>query len=523
MKRTAFSIAFTLVAFASFCVNSFAAERVVVVGDSITGHSMNLPYGFTHEIRAALKEAGSDVEFTPLGGSGQTIFSWRNIIANSYEKNQQLDIPGIRVKEEFDKGADVLLVHLGMNDALQPSIQTTEEGFASWKTEYIALISDLRKRVPNVERIIISPPTMLTENPYAFKNELMDRFGVIVAEVATETGCEFLDVRSEFKRFFMNARLAKSDLRFTLDFVHPNQYGHQIMSWSFMKGLGWDEIAAKYYETKVAPELRDFDSPGLALFVVDGRPALDSKKNVATIRGTIRGGSASDVNISTQEGVSVESITELEQSGEFSFVVSGASSAFPTEVVVKFGDVSRSVLVNAPYYVATGFPFEAYPRPEDFPRAKAVTEIDKAVLAGKDPLQETFAAPNGEGDLIWKVYYPTADKTGAANPNAVDVADLTPANAFDAAYVVRYVVSPKAQKATLKLNSEGFSTTAIETIYLNGKEIYFGCLSPRHIKAEDSVEVELKEGVNILVARVDHTYWQWAASFSFEGAEDLSF
>ena len=69
------------------------AERILVVGDSITGHSMNLPYGFTHEVRAALKDAGvNDLEFIPLGGSGQTIISWQSIIENSYKNNQQLDI-----------------------------------------------------------------------------------------------------------------------------------------------------------------------------------------------------------------------------------------------------------------------------------------------------------------------------------------------------------------------------------------------------------------------------------------------
>ena len=121
------------------------------------------------------------------------------------------------------------------------------------------------------------------------------------------------------------------------------------------------------------------------------------------------------------------------------------------------------------------------------------------------------------------MYFPTQFKTGANNPNAVDIAAIAPANAFEGAYVVRYVRSPKAQKATLKLNSEGFSTTAIETIYLNGKEVYFDTLSPRHIKAEDSIEVELKEGLNILVSRVEHTFWQWATSFAFEGAEGLTF
>ena len=60
------ALAAILLLTATPCV--FGAERVLVVGDSITGHSMNLAHGFTHEIRNALAEAGSDMEFVPLGG-----------------------------------------------------------------------------------------------------------------------------------------------------------------------------------------------------------------------------------------------------------------------------------------------------------------------------------------------------------------------------------------------------------------------------------------------------------------------
>ncbi len=183
------ALAAILLLTATPCV--FGAERVLVVGDSITGHSMNLAYGFTHEIRNALAEAGSDMEFVPLGGSGQTIFSWRGIVANSYANRQRLDIADIYVKDEFDKGADVLIVHLGMNDALRPSIKSDEEGYAKWREEYKALVSDLRKRVPSVSRIILTPPTLLTENPFAFKNLFMDRLGTIIEEVAKEENCEF--------------------------------------------------------------------------------------------------------------------------------------------------------------------------------------------------------------------------------------------------------------------------------------------------------------------------------------------
>ena len=66
------------------------AERILVVGDSITGHSMNLKFGYTHQVRKALKESGvGDVEFIPLGGSGQSVSSWRNVISTSPESSSK--------------------------------------------------------------------------------------------------------------------------------------------------------------------------------------------------------------------------------------------------------------------------------------------------------------------------------------------------------------------------------------------------------------------------------------------------
>lgn len=535
MKRffTTLSVLLTIVSFAFLSNASFGGERILVVGDSITGHSMNLPYGFAHEIRNALTDAGSDIEFVPLGGSGQTIFSWRNIIANSYENNQRLDINGIFVKDEFDKGADTLLVHLGMNDALQPSIKSDEAGFASWKAEYIKLVSDLRKRVPSVKRIILTPPTMLTEESYSFKNGMMDRFGEIVKEVAAENDCEFVDTRAEFKRFVESVRFLKPDFRFTLDFVHPNQYGHQVMSWSFLKGLGLKEIADKYYETKVDAEIRDFTSAGMTLSVYPQTQTAGFDVDQLTIKVVVDARAIPEANnvkaveIKSCDALKVQDVQKAEQNGSFNITLTGSTSDLPANLTVKIGAVERTLLINAPYFVATGYVLNdgaTFTTPENFPRDKAVTEVDKAVLAGKDPLKEKFASPiDGAQPLAWTMYFPTQFKTGADNPNAVDIAAIGPANAYDAAYVVRYVKSPKAQKATLKMNSEGFSTTAIQTVYLNGQEVYFDTLSPRHIKAKDQIEVELKEGLNILVSRVDHTFWQWATSFSFEDAEGLTF
>ena len=514
-------LAFTFV----LSTSSFAVERVLVVGDSITGHSMNLPYGYGHEVRNALKESNADVEFVPLGGSGQTIFSWRNIIKRSYTDNFRLDIEGIMVKEEFDKGADSILVHLGMNDALQPSIPSDEEGFKSWRAEYKSLVADLRARVPNVKRVILTPPTLLTENPYALKNVFMDRLAKIVDDVAQEENCEFYDARQEFKEHFIYARTRNPEFRITLDFVHPNQFGHQIMTYSFLKALKLNEIAEKYYQDKVDPILREVDDkPALALFVndvkLDSKALPDDKNDLVPIEivGRIFNVKIDELNLEADKLV-VKKIEETNP-GEFRATLDAPILSFPTTILVNCGTKPVKARLNAPYFATTGVPMKSYQYPalDKFPSDQTQTELDTLLAAGKNPLA-TSAGASKE----WFAYYPTADKTGADNPNAIDLADLAPANAFDAAYVIRYVVSPKAQRATLKLHTEGFSTTTYQRVYLNGREIYFDCLSPRSPKWQDSVEVELHAGLNLLGARVDHTHWQWAVSFSFEGADGHTF
>lgn len=508
---------------------SNATERVLVVGDSITGHSMNLPYGYANEIRKILKDESEDINFIPLGGSGQTIFSWRHIISNSYENNHRLDIADIMVKEEFDRGADVILVHLGMNDALQPSIPYSEDGLKSWKQEYTSLVQELKKRVPNVSKIILTPPTMLTENPYDFKNALMDQFSEIIREVAAEEKCEFYNLRDDFKKAFLNARLQNPDCHITLDFVHPNEIGHQAMSCSFLQALGLSDVAEKYYNTNLSSCLKETEDPSAAFFVCD----VPLKENYSTfdktsevvvpieIRGVLNNLSLNDLQISSDSIKLVKSSSPSD--GEVLISMEAPLNKLPATVTIRAGNNDQTILVNAPYFVSTGFAFESYPNPEVFPKEKANTEIDQAALKGENPLTGEFSYPSSNTPVQWYCSFPTFDKTGDKNPNALDVAALQPSNAFDAAYAVRFVMSPRDQKAILKLNSEGFSTTAIEKIYLNGKEIYFDCLSPRHIKAQDQVEIELKEGLNILVSRIDHTYWQWAVSFSFENAEGLTF
>ncbi|MCF0233578.1 MAG: hypothetical protein HUK22_01210, partial [Thermoguttaceae bacterium] len=285
--------------------SAFGGERVVVIGDSITGHSMRLPYGFTHEIRKAFEDAGADVEFSPLGGSGQSIPSWRGLLKSSYTNDFQLDIPGIKVKTELDKGADVILVHLGMNDALCPAFKSSEEGFAAWKAECVALVGEIRERVPSAKRIILTSATMLTETPFGYKNLALDRLAELEREVAAETGCEYFDTRADFKKYFGNARMLDQTTLFTRDYVHPNEDGHRAMTYSFLTALGYKEIAEKYRAEKFSANMLDFDAPGLSLFVVP----TDSPEKVV-VKGRVRGAAKDSLKIDAPNGLKVDGIDD---------------------------------------------------------------------------------------------------------------------------------------------------------------------------------------------------------------------
>jgi lysophospholipase L1-like esterase len=114
-------------------------DRVVFVGDSITGQGMNIgPGGFINLFKAGLDAArpDSDVSVVPLGGSGQTVGSWQNVEKQSRGKETYLDVKNIDVREALDRHADILIVMLGMNDSLSPSMDASPASLDAWAGRY---------------------------------------------------------------------------------------------------------------------------------------------------------------------------------------------------------------------------------------------------------------------------------------------------------------------------------------------------------------------------------------------------
>ncbi|MDD3585775.1 MAG: GDSL-type esterase/lipase family protein [Thermoguttaceae bacterium] len=493
-------------------VSSASAERVVIVGDSITGHSMNLPFGYVHEMRRALKDAGvTDIEIAPLGWSGSTVQSWIPVVEQSRTVRRKFDIPNIFCKDEFDKGADTLIVFLGMNDATKPTVQLTDASLTQWKKDYQKLLDLLKVRVP-WRKLILCPPTMLTEDPWSNRNELMDKMSLALIEVAKANHATICDIRGEYKKHFINARMTKSDFFMTKDCVHPQREGHALMAWSLLKSIGQEKVAATYYIANVPEFVRDFTIPGMCLFVSHG-----NEGEQVTVRGFLRGADVKSVSVVAPEGFVCNRIT-AGPAESFTILLSGHMKSACAELEVKAGNMSRVVRLNAPFYVASPLEGNAITSPQTFNWDAENTQLDRDVLAGKDPLQTRI-----DGKPVrWLTCYPTQDVTGRMSADSVDFASLSDMTCFDKGYVVRRVYSQKAQPATLRVAPDGFSTTDYARVWLNGKQVCQEGVSPR-LKVHDlTVQVELQQGWNTLVARVNHTEWQWAITLNLVG-EGLSY
>jgi hypothetical protein len=121
--------------------SALAAERIVFIGDSITGQSRISAHGYANQLDdayAATRVEADRPVVVALGGSGQTVESWRNVEFESRENaTTTLDVPGVYVGPNLDQPTDRLVVLLGMNNVLAPSTADTPESIAAFKGQLL--------------------------------------------------------------------------------------------------------------------------------------------------------------------------------------------------------------------------------------------------------------------------------------------------------------------------------------------------------------------------------------------------
>jgi len=502
-------------------------DRIVFVGDSITGLGERNDDGFVRMMRTALKQIhGTEPAMITLGSSGQGVGSWMNIEKDSREQLFTLDVPGVDVKATLDGGADVVVIMLGMNDILNPNIDSDEEGLDTWIASYGTLIDILRQRT-KARVIALASVTMATEDPESPKNVFMEQMNRRLAALAREKNCVYLPTAEEDWKVLRKGRQIKPDFHVTYDFVHPTAAGHLGIAIGMLKGLGETAAADWLTRESLATLFKKTmgDQRSISCEIVPVRGALDTTP-AFKIRYTCVDPNPSavppnsPVTLTAPPGWKVTPPTITGGTGEF--LVTGPADRLENILIVTspfLGEQETKVTLPPGWRVGTAF-VSWWKRADFDPKAARVLAIDEAIEQGKD-----FTAPIEIAGkrLTWSRYFPTVNYAGLASPGSVDFFGVICQKAWEGGYAARWIHSDRERPVKLAVSTQCFTADIYVTVWLNGKREYAG-LQERGRNEKPTVETQLAKGWNVLVFKSLHGAWLWQNSVELlpTGTDDFS-
>ncbi len=500
-----------------------AGARILFCGDSITGHGTNLAGGFVHRVEQALKLVDPEAKpvLASLGGSGQTVGSWLNIEKQSRTRDiGALDSKQFNVQQELAEHADALVIMLGMNDVLSPSMGDGDGDVEKWADRYRELIATLRERVKPAVTVLCTP-TPCTEDMLSPKNLLMERMSVRLRALAAEMGCRVGDAGEQCRALLAKGRMLSPKFHLAGDYVHPGDVGHIGIAVGMLNGLGYRTAAIKLAE-EALPALWNRASGALPDISWQVRRLSDARSlpEVAFAVNyfcNFEGPAPAhvQVGIKTPAGWRAEPGTGNGVTGEFLL----RTDSFPLRatclLTAKTSDgrtFSREVFIAAPWVAGTVGPVGGWGHIPTAPVEPPKGPLDDAAAAGGGLLA---AAARLKAPPRWTVFLPTVDYTGQDDPGNVDFCGVSHAAPFEMGYAWRTVTSEKDREARLKLSSQIFAGKVFVTVWLNGEQVFNGLVNSRSATAV----IRLREGRNQLVVKSSHTSWQWQQRVELEAAD----
>lgn len=489
------------------------ADRIVFVGDSITGQGAN---GWTRLLAEALREEYPDSKYSmvSLGGSGHGVGSWINVEKRSREQSFVLDIKGVDVREELGRPADVVVCMLGMNDVLFPHVKETPEEIERWAGRYRELIRALRERTrPRV--FALATPTLCTEDLASPKNRVMDALIARMNTLAAEEGCVVLPTNQTMRELLAEGRAARADFHVTSDFVHPNGAGHVAIAAGMLRGLGEDRLAEALLGKHRASLKKEPISYQLERIAPVDLATANERFRLRVFDNTGASGAAS-VRLTLPEGW--RQLPPAEGQPASVFVIEGVPDRLSQRVRIELNGQVAHAEIPAPWLIGVARQNAAGWSPKGFDPAQRIPAADAWFSKG-----ERFGVASeveAGQPLEWHRHIASINYGGGATPGAIDFAAITFFQNFDLAYGVRWIYSPVERPATLQLERLGFVSGGYLVVWMNGEQIHSAALAS--IPKAD-LPVTLKAGWNALVFR-SHNYqvqWQFALHLTCDGAEDL--
>jgi len=235
MRRSILSLSLLFSLFISLTAQNISpfkeGDRVVFLGNSITDgghyHSYIWLYYMTRfpDMRFTVLNAG-------VGGD------------RAEDMYNRLD------GDVFAKMPTVLVTTFGMNDSGYFEYnEAGAEEFADKKVkdsyDWFKKIEDRYKKLPDTRIVLMgSSPydetAVIENNAFKNKNKAMMRIVDFQRKSANENGWEFIDLNAPMTQ--INQKFQQTDPSFTIcgtDRIHPDNDGHMVMSYLFLKGQGY--------------------------------------------------------------------------------------------------------------------------------------------------------------------------------------------------------------------------------------------------------------------------------------------
>jgi len=464
-------------------------DTVVLIGDSITEQGFCNKWGYYHLLTNALPS----VRFVPLGYGGFQVKSWSDMERDSLSNTNRWTWyrnPGWNLKEVFDGHIDVIVIFLGMNDILQPSVSNDAASFGKWLFDYATFVKNLKERC-HPRAIVLATITPLTADTTSPKNrvrhQLNNRIRMLVEASDALDTCVMTMADTGFgvADGVEETRSANSGYRLVPDFVHPDALGHKILARELLAAFGCEEETEKLL-CEVDDDLAEKAHCGKAGVSVrldlvrTWRPGDDEFLYLLNYRVNRPVGLAmSEVRVVLPDGWTADERAMVSDEG--AFFVRGRPKSLVTPIRIDAGAAGVAVLnIPAPWKVCD---------------------------------------ESGE----WKVYTATQDYTGGLAPGSVDPYQLYFGARENTLRCFRRVKSEKARDVKAVFSHQTFSATLDLTLTLNGKEVFSDSLN-RVGKNRSEKVVRLEEGWNDVEVKCVHHDWQRQFSFDFEpvGGDDLS-
>lgn len=493
-------------------------DRIIFVGDSITAQSVGGAQGYYHQFTNELQKAypASRSEVIGLGFSGNTLFDWKDTLeVKSRTQSVPANCGGFDVHTAFAKHGDVVLILLGMNDILKPTMRDDEAVLQTWKAKYRELIAAIRERVTPRE-IVLCEITPLTEDPLAPKNRVRDRLTQLAAELAKEEKCRVAATGASVFDAVARCRKVRQDYHVIPDTVHPQQpLGHAAIARGMVEALQDEKLTAAFNARIDAEVAKLRPAKPTVTYWFKPQPGSPAERAEQTYTLACYWNDGTEAQAARAPSFALEVPAGWSASegpaakAEATFTVRGAPELLrtPLTIVAKTGEetVRQTVQVPAPWRVVCG-PDNggAWTAKREYAPTNSVPFMEADLVAGR---HFTEAFSDGKRRYAWQVNTPCVDYTAGDDPNSVVPYSLCFGSENDALYAVRWVYSGKARPVEIELSHRTFSATLGFVVWVNGERVLTADLN-RGGKNKAAGQAALKPGWNCLLVRNDHLQWQ---------------